>query len=399
MNFHQLSVIRAISTTETNDVCNKISKIINKIPLTDLLVGVVVPIVAAWISYALANRATKRKEFNKLFIQIELIEKELLNNQIIIQDFISRYEEKYRLQSALEIPIYSFKSLLIEVLDKLIKIKRDYFYFDKNHLFEKPNLYYIIAQNIEDIDLKIRELESSGYSDIYLDDKRKDKLLNLYNQKDDFIAKLKENKDRNIYNEFNEIQSFIERNSYGKEFFKKNDMTDENYIILRFIFNTIKSFNDKPNKVIADVADLYEKLILFEISSDIIVNDQFNQDNFDICKLSANSEGLEKSLYDTYEKYYKLDCLEKSVANYIFDLLDLKWQDNNSDLVLISDSKLYIEISDLYEGQIKFQNDYNEKLNVKVHEFYNQSKKINEAISSVVAKLEKHKLKIEKWCR
>ncbi len=399
MNFHQLSLIEAIPTTEANDVYNKISKIIDKLPLTDLLIGVVIPIVAAWISYTLANRATKRKEFNKLFIQIELIEKELLKNQIIIQDFISKYEEKYRFQKALEIPIYSFKSLLIEVLDKLNIIKGDYFYFDKKHLFEKPNLCYIIAQKIEDIDLKIRELESSGYGDIYLEDKRKDKLLNLYNQKEDYIAKLKENNDRNIYNEFNEIQSFIESNSYGKEFFNKNDMRDENYVILRFIFNTIKGFNDKPNKVIADVSDLYQKLLIFEVSSDIIVDDQFNQDNFDIHKLSAKSDGLEKSLYDTYEKYYKLVCIDKSVANYIFDLLNRKWQDNNSDIVLISDSKLYIEISDLYEAQIKFQNDYNEKLNYKVQEFYIQSKKINEAISSVVEKLEKHKSKIKKWCR
>ena len=43
---------------------------IDKLPLTELLVGVVVPILVAWISYALAERATRRKEYNRLFIQI-----------------------------------------------------------------------------------------------------------------------------------------------------------------------------------------------------------------------------------------------------------------------------------------------------------------------------------------
>ena len=34
---------------------------IDKLPLTDILVGVVVPIMAAWISYYLAERAIRKK--------------------------------------------------------------------------------------------------------------------------------------------------------------------------------------------------------------------------------------------------------------------------------------------------------------------------------------------------
>ena len=37
---------------------------IKNIPLTDLLVGVVVPIVAAWTSYFLAQNAIRKKENN-----------------------------------------------------------------------------------------------------------------------------------------------------------------------------------------------------------------------------------------------------------------------------------------------------------------------------------------------
>ena len=44
---------------------------IDKLPLTDILVGVVVPIMAAWISYYLAERAIRKKENNRLYIQVE----------------------------------------------------------------------------------------------------------------------------------------------------------------------------------------------------------------------------------------------------------------------------------------------------------------------------------------
>lgn len=51
---------------------------IDNLPLKDLLVGVVVPILSAWISYALVERATRRKEYNRLFIQIELVKKRII---------------------------------------------------------------------------------------------------------------------------------------------------------------------------------------------------------------------------------------------------------------------------------------------------------------------------------
>lgn len=50
-------------------------KVTDAIPLTEILVGVVVPIMAAWISYYLAERAIRKKENNRLYIQMGLIKK------------------------------------------------------------------------------------------------------------------------------------------------------------------------------------------------------------------------------------------------------------------------------------------------------------------------------------
>lgn len=389
----------SISSPTFNDIIQKLFNLMGTLPLTELLIGVVVPIVAALISYFLAERATRRKEYNRLFIQIEVVKKELARNQAIIQEYILKNEERNSLKKSLEIPIYPFENLLIEVLSELEKIKNDYFYFDKNHFFDKPNQCYILVQEIKNLDSKIHELESSGYSDEYLDSILKDKLMALYKQKEDYINEFKKYKDRDIFYEFIKIQSFIEQNSYGKEFFEKSDIKDENYVILKFIFTAIKDLNEKPDKEKADVSDLFEKLILFKISSDIIVDDKFSQDNFDLCKGFASPDGFEKKLYDTYEKYYKLVTINKFITNYVFDLCSQKWQENNSDLVLLNDSNLYIAIGDLYETQIKIKDDNNKKLKESSQDIYNQSKKINEAILCILAKMERHKLKIMKWCK
>lgn len=104
---------------------------IDKLPLSELLVGVIVPILAAWISYALAERATRRKEYNRLFIQIELVKKELLKNNDSILNFTSKYEEKVILKKELEFPLAFCKELLVEVLNKLEKVilAEEYFYY------------------------------------------------------------------------------------------------------------------------------------------------------------------------------------------------------------------------------------------------------------------------------
>lgn len=54
--------------------------LVKSLPLNNLLVGVVVPIAAAWISYYLAERAISKKENSRLYIQIELIKRELKIN-------------------------------------------------------------------------------------------------------------------------------------------------------------------------------------------------------------------------------------------------------------------------------------------------------------------------------
>ena len=65
-------------------VIEKVMNLLKSLPLNNLLVGVVVPIAAAWTSYYLAERAISKKENNRLYIQIELIKRELKVNDDVL---------------------------------------------------------------------------------------------------------------------------------------------------------------------------------------------------------------------------------------------------------------------------------------------------------------------------
>lgn len=74
----------------------------------------------------LADRALRKKENNKLYIQIELIRRELKNNDEQLSSFIDSFMRKKDLDKALEFPLMFMKSFLIDMLDELQVIKESY---------------------------------------------------------------------------------------------------------------------------------------------------------------------------------------------------------------------------------------------------------------------------------
>ena len=101
---------------------------IDKLPLTDILVGVVVPIMAAWISYYLAERAIRKKENNRLYIQVELIRKELKANDESLNKYIASVDEMNKMEKALEFPLIC----TIRPLKILKEYRHNYMNYAKN---------------------------------------------------------------------------------------------------------------------------------------------------------------------------------------------------------------------------------------------------------------------------
>ena len=99
------------------------------------------------------------------------------------------------------------------------------------------------------------------------------------------------------------------------------------------------------------------------------------------------------------EKYYKLVATDSFIEKYEFNMTSQKWDDNSAELVLLSDSDLYISVSELYEEANKLEDSFVEAKRDNLQGFYNYSKSISRTILEIISKLEKHQSKIAKWCK
>lgn len=366
---------------------------IKGLPLTDLLVGVIVPITAAWISYYLAERAMRKKENNRLYIQIELIKKEIQINDRKLNDYIFYIEEMEKIEKSLEFPLIFMKNFLVDMLDYLQEIKQNYMH-SGNFLFEKPTQTYILAEELEDLEKQIEELECKYYADEFLDEKRKERLSRLIEQKEQQNKKFKELKDRDIYKEFENLQSRLERMMIDGVF-EKLDEEESNFILAKYIYGRIKTFNEQTDKTKEDILSLYRDLVIFEIDSDIIKDGCFDQEKFDLYyRAYEDPEGIHKKLYDLCERYYKWLALKEKIKSYCFDFENKRWNENCSDFVSINDRELYISLVEIYEeiGEYSgFDNSYEE--NYKCFVVWHNK------IHNIVNKMNQHELKLEKKCR
>lgn len=368
-----------------------ILNLIDKLPLTDILVGVVVPIMSAWISYYLAERAIRKKENNRLYIQVEIIKKELKANDEILNKYIDSVNEMNKMEKALELPLSSMKQFLISILDRLQEIKLNYTH-SRQCIFEKPTKVCLLVQKIEDIDKAIDEKMGQGYSDKYLDEKRKEQISKLTEEKEQYIKEIKAIKDVDIYKEFLTLQKQLEKLMVGDVFGKIEEQGD-NFALAKYLYDRIRCFNEKADKTKDHVLALYEDLVIFKIDSDIVKDGCFDQDKFDLYyKSSENPEGIHARLYELCEKYYKWLALKEYVASYEFDFMDKRWQENCTDFVIINDRELYVSLVELYES-------LTEDMGSNFEEKYKYCVIHHDEIQGIIKQLGQHELKIKKKCK
>lgn len=372
-------------------VIEKVMNLVKGLPLNNLLVGVVVLIVAAWITYYLAERAISKKENNRLYIQIELIKRELKINDDALSEFISYVDEMNKMEKALEFPLFFMKQFLINTFDGLQKIKNNYAHMIPL-ISEKPTQIYILMQKLEELGKEIEKEESKYCANEYLDEKRKQKLSKLIEEKEQCIEKLKVLKDKDIYKEFSCLQMQLEQLIIG-DVFDKMDRQEDNFVVAKYIYNRIKTFNEKEDKTKEDVISLYKDLAIFEISSDVVKDGRFDQDEFDLnYKVFNKPEGMQKKLYELCEKYYKWVTLKEQVSNYKFTFEDKRWKEVSSDFVLINDRELYISLVELYERfYIDIGDNYKEK--------YDYSMIQHNEIQKIMDQLAQHEVKLKRRCK
>ena len=382
--------MKKTATTIYNTIC----ECGKTIPLTEVLVGIVVPIVAAWVSFFLADRALRKKENNKLYIQIELIRRELKNNNEQLCSFIDSFMRKKELDKALEFPLMFMKSFLIEMLDELQVIKESYMR-SGSYLFERPTKLLLLGEQKEKLDSEISKLRYQGYSDQNLDEKRKLELFQKMKEREKLLEEPKKY-DRDIYSDFQSLQKSLERKMVG-DVFQKKESEEENFILAKYIYEKIKEFNEITDKDIDDVLSLYKELVIFEIDSDIVKDSHFEQEEFDLFyKAFENSDGMEQKLYNLCELYYKRKAMKNFLLNHDFEFQNNRWNENSADFVVINDRNLYISLVELYEklacsDEVADGEDYEEK--------YQYSIECHEEITKILNVLEQHEKEVKKKCK
>lgn len=363
----------------------------DNLPLTDILVGVVVPIMAAWISYYLAERVIRKKENNRLFIQVELIKKELKANDKILNKYITSVNEMNDLEKSLQFPLIYMKQFLIEILDGLQKIKSNYAHTE-SLIFEKPIKVYCLSQDLENIEKAINEKKCQCCSDEYLDKKRQEQLSKLIEEKEQYIKEMKAIKNADIYKEFSILQKQLEQLMI-EGVFDKSEEQSANFDLAKYLYERISEFNKKENKTKDDVLQLYKDLVIFKINSDIVKDGCFDQEKFDFYyKIYKNSEERQGKLYELCGRYYKWNALKKYVESYEFNFIDKRWQENCADFVIINDRKLYISLVELYESLTEeMGNNYDEK--------YRYCEIRHDKIQRIIKQLVQHEVKIKRKCK
>jgi hypothetical protein len=331
-------------------IFNSVMNWLKTLPWSTVIVGIVVPVASAYISYNLAESSIRRKESNRLNVYIEFVKKEINGNRLAFSELVNLKKEKDIIKTELEFPVFFAKDLLIDLLGNLSEIKTNYFRFD-NKIFDKPNILYILSQKIEDIEKKIDEENFKVYDNELLRNERLVTLAKLEKEKEELLEELKNNSSRSIYNEFEAIYKKIHEATNNGKILE----IDENSIALmatRKLYELLEEFVKTQNKSKEDVINLYDQIPLFSFDDNIVLNEEFDQEEFDLYYRHGFSAKYsdENPLFIVCENYYKLERLKNSILIYNLNWSNQKWQKYSDELVMINNKELYLKLSELVDN-------------------------------------------------
>ena len=320
------------------------------LPWSTVIVGIVVPIASAYISYNLAENSIRRKENNRLNVYIEFVKKEIKSNGLAFSELVNIKKEKDSIKTELECPIVFAKDLMIDLLDDFAEIKTNYFRFD-NKIFDKPNILYILSQKIEDIDNKIDEEKLKTYDNELLRNEKLATLAKLEKEKEELIKELKKNSSRTVYNEFEVIYKKIYEAAYEGKLFEL-EKSSAVIVATREIYNLLAEFVEIRNKSEEDVIKIYDQIPLFSFDDRIVLSEKFEQEEFDLYYRQGFSTNYsdDNPIFLACENYYKLKRLANSINNYDLKWSNLKWQKYSDELVMINNKELYLELNELVDN-------------------------------------------------
>lgn len=332
-------------------ILNSAVNCLEKLPWSTIVVGIVVPITSAYISYNLAENSIRRKENNRLNVYIEFVRNELKSNALGLSDFVNLKNEKDSVEKELEFPVAFAKNFVIDVLDDLSKIKADYFQFSfGDKIFDKPNILYILGHKIEDVKNKIDEEQFKTYDNELLRNESLATLGKLEKEKENLLREFQNNSTRTVYKEFEAIyKRLYETTNNGK--LLEIDKDSSSLKAARKIYDLLANLAENPVKEQKDIINLYDQIPLFSFDDDIVLSEKFEQEEFDLYYKNGFStkHSDDDLLFLICKKYYKLKRLTNKVSSCGFKWSNSKWDKYSDELVMINNKELYLELNELVD--------------------------------------------------
>lgn len=273
------------------------------------IIKAIITFLFGYISFKIFERYRSKKDNNRLFIQLIKLEREVKENKKKIEDAIDEYIE-------LELLLEEFK-INNKFNESLYKL-----YSKINNLKIYTRIEYDFDENGEIIDFK----------EIYTE-----KAYEMINEMSRYI----DSYDINDYDVDNDIDSLIKE----LEYYEQNNI----YTEIDDIYMEIEKFNNDNCKMKEALSFLKLKIEKYNSLSEADKKRYLNL----FCKTILEKDN---EFTQSLKIYQRIQCLENRFKNNIKIKLDFKlWDEQDSNLLVIYNAELYLELDDAYNNFKNFE--------------------------------------------
>ena len=324
-----------------------------KVDKGDLVTGVIVPIIAAVLAYYLAEGASRRKENNRLVIELNWLQKEIEHNRKQFEKYSVDIEERKKVIEVLNYPFVSYRDLMIGVMEKIEKMYQEHPIFNDFFMCGEHSIETVkLGQKYELIEQNILELEEDFKSYAEMPELKKKELEELRIEQTELKRKIENTigPDENIFDKLDNLNYYIEKQKIGNDI---PAIEEENEVTkcVRYFRSVLMEYSKISNPTLNDALTALKKLILYschiEVFKDISDFDELQMETRKLYLSKCSTQ--EAMIVNLYQNYVLLKKLNKLLDNYTFNVVCLKWEKFQDDLVSINNSEIYFKINELYD--------------------------------------------------
>lgn len=359
-----------------------------KIDKGDLVTGVIVPIIAAVLAYYLAEGASRRKENNRLVIELYWIRKEIERNKQQFDKYITSIGKRREVREVLKYPFVPYDDLIVNIMEKIEKIHQEHPIFNDFFLCGEHSIEMVkLSQKYELTEKNILELEEDFESYPEMPEQKKKELGELRIEQNELKRKIEDRigNDDSIFAKLHSLHYYIEKQKIGSDI---PSIEEENEVAkcLNYFRTVLKEYTEINLPTLDDALTALKKLIVYssriEVFEDVSDLDELQMETRKIHLNKCSTQ--EAKIINMFQNYISLKKLNNEIDNFEFDIVDSKWGKFQDDLVLINNRNIYFKISNLYDKMVNIS-----KNEIAVSSITNNIVEVLSLIESLETKLKR----------